>query len=313
MTDKVLIAGCGDVGRRVGAKWVARSAAVTGMVRSEASVDRLRGTGIFALRADLDTTSKYLPVEESLVYYFVPPSVDSDKDARMHKFVSILEQAAKPPSRIVLISTTGVYGDAGGQWITENSEVKATTDRAKRRLDAEAVLQEWSAERKVPVVILRVGGIYGPGRLPVRFIKSGQALPPVHNSAYTNHIHANDLANVCLAASRSNFSAGIYNATDGKPIRMVNYFNKVADFLGLEQPPSLEFGSAMDKLSPAMQSYLTESRRISNRKLLLEMGSGLKYPTLDEGLPSCVTPEMVPKAVNDSAVKDSNKRTPETT
>lgn len=312
MTDKVLIAGCGDIGRRVGEKWVARGAAVTGMVRNEASVDRLRGTGMFALRADLDTTSKYLPVEDSLVYYFVPPSVDSDKDQRVRRFVSILESAAKPPLRIVLISTTGVYGDAGGQWITEHSEVNATTDRSKRRLDAETVLQEWSQASKVPVVVLRVGGIYGPGRLPIRFIKSGQALPPVHNSAYTNHIHANDLANVCLAASRPNFSTGVYNATDGKPIRMVNYFNKVAEFLGLDEPPSLEFGAAMDKLSPAMQSYLKESRRISNRKLLLEMGSGMKYPTLEDGLPSCVAPDMQPKVTNDSTANDSKKPTPET-
>ncbi len=308
MTDKVLIAGCGDIGRRVGSKWVKRSAAVTGVVRSEASVERLRGTGIFALRTDLDTTSKYLPVEDSLVYYFVPPSVDSNTDTRMRKFVSLLSRADRPPTRIIMISTTGVYGDAGGQWITETSAVNASTDRAKRRLDAESALEEWSSKSKVPIVILRVGGIYGPGRLPIRFIKSGQALPPVHNSSYTNHIHANDLANVCLAASRANFSAGIYNATDGKPMRMVNYFNKVAEFLGLDEPPSLDFGAAMDKLSPAMQSYLKESRRISNRKLLLEMGSGLKYPTLEDGLPSCVTPDMRPKAVN-----DPDKPTRETT
>ncbi len=299
VVNSVLIVGCGYIGRQVGEKWIKRGVPVTGLVSSEASVESLRGTGITVLQSDLDTGLSVLPTEDALIYYFVPPPGNTDIDTRMRKFVSILK-ANKAPEHLILISTTGVYGDAGGQWVTEDSTVQPGTDRAKRRLDAEAVLSAWSLDSGVVLVILRVGGIYGPGRLPVRFLSSGQALPPVDDSPYTNRIHADDLADVCVAAAHPGFSPGIYNATDGQPMRMVDYFHQVADFLGMEQPPSSEFGAAMEKLSPAMQAYLSESRRICNQKLLSELGSGLKYPSIKEGLPSCVTPDLAAKTVSDS-------------
>ena len=101
---------------------------------------------------------------------------------------------------------------------------------------------------------------------------------------YTNRIHADDLAEVCVAAAVHGH--GLYNVSDGHPSTMTDYFNKVADLYGLSRPPQISFDRAQTLLTPEMMSYLAESRRLDNHRMLNDLGVNLRYPTLNEGLVS---------------------------
>ena len=115
----------------------------------------------------------------------------------------------------------------------------------------------------------------GQGKLPKSDDKS-------HLCGYSNRIHADDLAAVCVAAAER--GVGIYNVSDGHPSTMTDYFNRVADYYELPRPKQINIDVARDTLSREILSYLTESRRLDNQRMLNELGVSLKYPTLEEGL-----------------------------
>jgi len=281
----VFIVGCGQIGTLVAGRWRYRGARVSALARSPESASRLRGSGIRPVAGDLDRPEclRGLPLSGALVYYFAPPRPSGDQDSRMRAFTAAL--TVEPlPVRVVYISTSGVYGDARGGWVNEETPPNPGTDRARRRLDAESALRTWGEEHNVPVVILRVGGIYGPGRLPVGRIKKGLPVLREAESLYTNRIHADDLAQVCVAAAEKGRPDGIYNVTDGQNGTMTRYFNAVADTLGLPRPPAVSLEEAKEVMSAAMLSYLTESRRMDNRRMLEELGVTLRYPDLAAGL-----------------------------
>jgi nucleoside-diphosphate-sugar epimerase len=283
----IYIIGCGDIGQRVATHWQARGAAVHALARSAASAAALQARGITVLNGDLDQPESLpLPPAHSVVYFFAPPPSRGATDPRMRGFLDAIP-GHRVPTRVVYISTSGVYGDVRGAWVTEESPLNPSVDRSRRRLDAEQALQTWAARTGVPVVILRVPGIYGPGRLPVDIVKSGRPFLSEAESLYTNRIHADDLANICVVAGEAHRPPGIYNVSDGNPGSMAQYFKAVADLLGVPRPPEVSMDEAMRVLSAEMMSYLTESRRVDNSKMLRELGVTLKYPTLTEGLLSC--------------------------
>jgi len=282
--QRIIIIGCGYIGRRVAALWQERDGAVIATARNAATVGRLRALGIQAVEADLDIpeTLGQLAVEHSLLYYFAPPTAAGETDLRMRAFLNSM--TGPFPEKIVYISTTGVYGDSHGAWVNEHTPANPQTARGRRRLDAESALRAWGHQHRVAVVILRVPGIYGPGRLPADAIRSRR--PVVHESecGFSNRIHADDLARACIAAADRGRADTIYNASDGNPGTMTDFFNRVADALGLPRPPALSRAEATRVLSPEMLSYLGESRRIDNRRLRKELGVELLYPKLQAGL-----------------------------
>ena len=267
------------------AGYLADGTTVYGLVRSAAGARRLEEQGIRAVVADLDAPMELnaLPLSGATAFYFAPPPGSGTADPRMERFLDALTPD-RLPERMLYISTTGVYGDCGGAWITEEQPVRPQTDRGKRRLAAENALRAWSAHSGVAVVILRVSGIYGPGRLPAERLQRGLPVLREDQSPFTNRIHADDLALVCHAAAERAPPDAIYNVADGHPTTMSHYFNRVADVLGLLRPPAIDLGQARSELSPAMLSFLEESRRINNRRLLEELGIELRYPDLDRGL-----------------------------
>jgi nucleoside-diphosphate-sugar epimerase len=204
----------------------------------------------------------------------------------MAGFLSALG-AQRPPQRIVYISTSAVYGDCRGDWITETQPACPATERGQRRLDAELRLREWAQTHGSGWIILRVPGIYGPGKLPLARLQKG--LPVLHEAEapYTNRIHADDLATVCVAALYSEHRDTVYNVSDGHPSNMTDYFFRVADAAGLPRPAEVSREVAEKILSPGMLSFLQDSRRMDNTRLLEELGIELQYPDLDAGLPSC--------------------------
>ena len=283
----IYIIGCGDIGLRVAQLWQARGASVHALARSAASAVALQAHNITVLNGDLDQPEGLPPLPaHSVVYFFAPPPTRGVTDPRMCGFIDTMPNDHLL-ARVVYISTSGVYGDVRGAWVTEDSPVNPTTDRSRRRLDAEQALQTWAARTAVPVVILRVPGIYGPGRLPVEVVKSGRPILSEAESMYTNRIHADDLANICIVAGESHSPPGIYNVSDGHPGSMAQYFKAVADLLGVPRPPEVSMDEAKRVLSAEMMSYLTESRRVDNSKMLRELGVKLRYPTLEKGLHSC--------------------------
>ena len=285
----VLIVGCGDIGLRVAKSWKNTGKSVFALARSEASIDTFRQQHLHTCQADLDESHllKHIPSRQSLLYYFAPPPVNGHIDTRMANFLAGMDKEALP-AHLIYISTSGVYGDQGGKIIKEDTPVNPQADRAKRRYNAEQQLRTWSKHTSVPITILRVGGIYGPGRLPLQRLKD--QIPMLHEnlSPQTNRIHADDLAQVCVAAAAEKTKGEIYNVSDGTNSNMTEYFNTIADFYELPRPPLIDWDEAEKTISKGMLSYLKESRRMDNSKMINDLGITLKYPTLLDGLKSCI-------------------------
>ncbi len=283
--NPVLIVGCGDIGQRVARQYRAQGLSVRGLARSETSAARLLTGGIEPVSGDLadGTTLKDLPTAEAVLFYFAPPPGQGERDPLLQNFLAAID-AARLPAKLVFISTTAVYGDCHGDWITEAQVAEPQTARGRRRLDAENTLRRWGKETGVPFVILRVGGIYGPGRLPVARLEKGLPIIDLADSPYTNRIHQDDLAQVCVAAAERGIPGEVYNVADGHPGTMSQYFIDVAKALGLPPPPAVSRAEAEKVMSAGMLSYLQESRRLDNRKMREELAVELHYPDLSAGL-----------------------------
>ncbi|MAT66609.1 MAG: NAD(P)-dependent oxidoreductase [Gammaproteobacteria bacterium] len=285
----VLIAGCGYVGQRLGRQLRAGGSPVTGLVRTDASVVGLREAGIEPLQLDLDQSlpAGAIPAAGRELYYFAPPPPDGDGDPRIAR---VLEQLGPGnlPRRIVYISTSGVYGDSGGDWIDERFPLNPGTPRGRRRLAAEQALLAWSEQTGVAVVILRVPGIYGPGKLPLERIRQGLPILRAEDCPYTNRIQVDDLIAACRAAMERGEPGAAYNVADGHPSTMADYFARIAKAAGLPPPPTVTREEAPEKLSRGMQAFMNESKRLDNRRLREELGVELKYPELEAGLAACL-------------------------
>lgn len=284
MTD-IFIIGCGYVGGLVAQKCGKNNRSVAALARSAASATKLQAAGIAPQPGDLDdpTSLNRLPLGDSTLYYFAPPPASGTIDSRMHHFVAAVDPDA-PPRQIIYLSTSGVYGDNRGEWVTEETPVNPQAERARRRVDAERVVTGWCEAHQVPLTIFRVAGIYGPDKLPVKRLLQGTPVLREEECGYTNRIHVEDLVDICMAAAGQGRGVEIYNVSDGHPGTMTSYFNAVADALRLPRPPVITLTQAQQQLTPAMLSYLTESRRLDNHKLLEELGITLRYPDLAAGL-----------------------------
>lgn len=284
--SKVLIVGCGDIGRRIAR--FAKEEGITeicGLVRTDTAREELKGLGIAPFVANLDDPASVseLPTKEAVVFYLAPPPGGGFSEPRVRAFCAAIVPEKRPVA-IVYVSTSGVYGDCGDRAVTEETPVNPQTARAKRRLDAETAFLQWGAARQVPVIILRVTGIYGPGRFPATQLASGQPVLREEIAPLTNRIHADDLARVCLAAAHRGEAGDIFNVSDGTPGTMTEYFNAAADALGYPRPRQVTLEEARQVMSPLMLSYMSESRRLDNRKMREKLGISLLYPTLAEGI-----------------------------
>lgn len=287
----LLLAGCGDIGLRVARLALARGTPVSALLRSDEQAAILRDLGISTLLGDLDDGSRPiagLPSAGVDVIYTVPPPGGGVIDPRLRVFCGSIEPGEEP-RKIIYLSSTAVYGDCAGQLIDETTEPLPTTARGRRRLDAEQLLRQWGALRGVAVVILRVSGIYGPGRFPLQRIRAGEPVLREDLAPLSNRIHADDLARVCLAALERAEDGEIFNVSDGAPSSMTAYFNAVADAFGLPHPPQVDRAEAARCMSPLMLSYFSESRRIDSRRLRERLGIELLYPDLARGLAASVT------------------------
>jgi nucleoside-diphosphate-sugar epimerase len=281
----ILIVGCGYVGQRLAAE-LAPQAKITGLVRTSHTARQLSLQRIDPMIRDLDRPLSTLSHDWQQIYYFAPPPKQGQQDARMAHFLRALD-TNEQNMRLVYLGTTGVYGDCNGDWVDERQPLNPTVDRALRRQDAEQQLHQWRTATGNEVIFLRVAGIYGPDKLPLARLRQGKPMIAATHAPWTNRIHVDDLVQTCIAAMKRGRDGETYNVSDGQPGNMADYFNQVADAAGLPRPPVILPEQATGQLSAGLRSYLAESRRIDNRKMLKELRIHLKYPTLSQGLAAC--------------------------
>jgi nucleoside-diphosphate-sugar epimerase len=177
-----------------------------------------------------------------------------------------------------------VYGDQSGATVTEDTVPQPRSDRAIRRLAAETRLRTWADSREVSWCILRVPGIYGPGRLPLERLRRGEPAIAAGESAPGNRIHVEDLVTACIAAASKRAHRRIFNVTDGSDDSATAFLQRVARIAHLPPPPLISRAEAQRTFSAMSWSFLSESRRVDNRRLIDELGVVLAYQDLDEGI-----------------------------
>lgn len=277
-----LIVGCGYVGSRFARRESARRP-VFALVRSAQAQAGLEATGIRALRIDLDATLPSLPdASGTAVIYLAPPPDSGVTDPRLEAFLAQLGDSV--PAVFVYISTTGVYGDAGGARVDETTPVAPGNDRSRRRVAAESAAQAWCAARAIRCVILRVPGIYGPHRLPLERLARDEPALRDADAGPGNRIHVDDLAATIAAAIDTPGAAGIYNVTDGDPSSTTAYLRLTAQAAGLAPPRLVSRDEARTAIPAGMLAFLLESRLVDNRRMREELGVRLQYPTVRSGI-----------------------------
>jgi nucleoside-diphosphate-sugar epimerase len=269
---RLLVIGFGDIAHR--------TAALLSKRVEVRAVSRTHGI-------DLDRPETLLPLAgwADAVLHLAPPPNEGPTDTRTVSLLAALEAGRILPRRFVYISTSGVYGDCSGEWVDESRPANPQTPRAVRRADAERRLLAWGEMHDSAVVVLRAPGIYAADRLPVERLMQGTPVLADQEDVYTNHIHADDLAAIALAALDARAPSGIYNASDDTHMKMGDWFDLVAGRLGLPKPPRVSRKDAEKAIPAKVLSFMSESRRLVNRKIKETLGVTLSYPTVNEGVP----------------------------
>lgn len=308
----LLIVGCGDVGLRILRELARRGllrvspalhpasrlAAQTGdsrhgirvlaLTSSAARAPVLRAAGAIPLLGDLDQpqTLGRLAGLADAVLHLAPPPTQGHTDPRLRHLLGALSRRT-PPASLVYVSTSGVYGDCQGQWVHETRPIRPQTDRARRRADAEACVRAWGRRAQVRVSILRVPGIYALDRAGADPRERVRARAPVlasHEDGYTNHIHADDLARIVLAALHHAWPMRAFNTPDDSVLKTGDYYDQVALACGLPPMPRITRQQAHQSLSPMQMSFWAESRRLSNARMKAELGVRLIHPNVQAAL-----------------------------
>lgn len=225
--------------------------------------------GARPIKADFnsDRDLKRIAKLGSRVIWLAPPSQDNLSQRSILKWVCYhlsgqTLSSAKPT--FTYVSTTGVYGDAGGSWVNERSAVNPSSERAIRRVEAENQLRFAHKRLGIRVTIIRAPGIYSHSRLPIARIQQGTPAIEASEDSYSNHIHEVDLARLCHWCQFKAPSWQIVNACDQASLKMGDYFDLVAEHFGLAKPPRLKRQEIQAKVSPMMWSFMKESRRIES-------------------------------------------------
>lgn len=283
--QNLLIVGCGDVARRTLLRLLGHYR-VFALLRDPAQCVFWRAMGARPIVADLDhpVSLRRIAGLADIVLHFAPPPEYGAGDARMRRFLAALSLAKSLPQRLIYVSTSGVYGDCAGARIDETRPARPITPRARRRVDAERQLRRFGRQNKVRVSILRAPGIYAQDRLPLERLQKGVCALRAEDDVYTNHIHADDLAMLVCAALRYGQANRCYNATDDSEMKMAEYFDLVADRFSLPRVPRISRGEAQTQMSPLQLSFMSESRRLDNRRIKNELRAQLRYPRIEDGV-----------------------------
>ena len=276
----LLCFGCGYVAKTLAARLLQEGWRVSGTTRDEEKARALQALGIEPLIFDGDSP---LPedalAEVTHVLHSVPPREEGDPVLRSHGEAL----AALPQLQwFGYLSTTGVYGDHGGDWVTEESALQATSARSRRRVEAEAAWRALLESRGLPLHVFRLAGIYGPGRNQLTALRQGRARRIAKPGYVFGRIHVEDICQALEASIAAPQPGAIYNLADDLPEEPEVVVAYAAGLLGIAPPPLVPFDEA--DLTPMAKSFYLDCRRVSNRRLREELGVALAYPTYKEGL-----------------------------
>lgn len=274
VSNRVIVAGVGYTGSRVIEALGAERA--IGLTRRPADERESR-----QLDLDKGIFPQTKPDDSFSIVYTIPPARDSETDRRLARFLEWLDDE---PERFVYISTSGVYGDTAGAVVDETATPAPTSSRSRRRLAAEQALQHYAERSGCRLVILRAPGIYGPGRLGLERIRRMQPVIGEHDANPGNRIHVDDLVQCCIAALDADTKPGIYNVSDGDHRSSTWFTQAVADASALPRVPEVTRAEAERSFSTSRMSFLKESRRLDNRKMLETLGVELLYPNPEDGI-----------------------------
>jgi nucleoside-diphosphate-sugar epimerase len=281
-----LIVGCGYLGLHVAQRWIAAGHKVVGLVRTLASAAVLVRRSVCPIVADVTqpSTLSNLPSADTLLY-----AVGYDPAGGMTRtavFVdglrSVLDALSPEVRRVILVSSTGVYAEQGGGWVDESSPCKPPRESGQALLSAEAALAGHHLGEHG--IVLRLAGIYGPGRLPSRAELASSGPLPIAAGQYVNFIHVEDAATAVLAAEAHAQSPRTFVISDGQPVERRDYFVALARQFGLPAP------SFRDPLPGEAIGRRASNKRVNNARMLNELHVRLAYPTYREGLTAAVTP-----------------------
>ncbi len=282
---RLVIVGCGDIGLRT-ARLLSSKYRIIALSSQASRKDELHAAGLRVMVADLDQRAS-MPALMRLaslaphMLHLAPPQSSGMTDWRTLRLIQTL-RGTKLQS-MVYVSTTGVYGDHAGAQIDETTALKPQTERAHRRVDAERQLRALGAQGAARVTILRVPGIYDTtSRSPRERLLKGTPALRDEDDVYTNHIHADDLARICMAALMRGKPQRIINANDDSQMKMGEYFDLAADAMLLPRPPRISRAQALAQLSPMQMSFLQESRRLQNKRLHNELRIKLHWPHVQD-------------------------------
>jgi nucleoside-diphosphate-sugar epimerase len=304
--EKIFIVGFGDVGQRLAALVRGRFDTrfeIYALVRPRADnngdwLTRLRAVremGVTPIAGDLAHRKSLLRFaalasDAFALFHFAPPPGRGPIDIHTRNLLASLgktgqnKRAAMLPQRLIYISTTGVYGNCHGDRIDETRPLNPQTDRARRRVDAEAQLRAWGKRTGAAASILRAPGIYAADRLPIERLRAATPALAAAEDVFTNHIHADDLARAAWHAARYARPNRVYNVVDDSDSLMGAYFDEVADHFHLPRPPRVSRAEAPKHISAPMLSFMGESRRIGNDRLKRELGLTLRFATVADFL-----------------------------
>jgi len=292
---RALIVGCGYVGLPLGVELIRLGHEVSGLRRSVASETELKAAGIQPLFGDVTKpeTLAILPQNFDWVVNCVAAGGGAEeyRQVYLQGTRNLIEWLApNPPKKFVYTSSTSVYGQTDGSQVKESSPTEPSVETAKVLLETEKALLAAVAERKFPTVILRVAGIYGPDRGHgfKQFLKN-EARMEGDGSRIMNMIHRDDLIGCIIAALKNGRPGEIYNAADDEPVSQLHFFQWLAQALDKPLPPSEPAAAALAR-SGAPQENPDENRkrgvtnkRVSNRRLKMELGYQFKYPNFRKG------------------------------
>jgi len=276
-----LIAGCGYLGGRVARLWRAAGETVFALTRKPQQAAELRQEGLEPIVADVTDRASLagLPEAETVLYAvgYDPRGTASRREVYAGGLQAVLDAVPGEPVRIMLISSTGVYGPAGGRWVDEETPCRPIRDGGRAMLEAEEVLRTHRfADRGI---ILRLAGLYGPGRLPrLAQLRAGETLA-VPDRGDLNLIHVDDAAAVVTAAEARAPVPRTYVVSDGHPIRRRAFYEQIAQLLGVPYPRFVE-----PPPDAPNARHAAGDKRVRNARMLEELGVTLAYPTYREGL-----------------------------
>jgi nucleoside-diphosphate-sugar epimerase len=281
---RVLILGCGYVGVPLGGELVKQGHEVFGVRRSAVNDAELQSAGINPLAADITKPEDLagLPGPFDWVVNTVSSTkggVEEYRQVYLEGARNLIDWlAAVPPKKFVYTSSTSVYGQTDGSPVKETSLTEPAAETGKILVETEKAIMGAVTGRKIPAVILRVAGIYGPdrGHLFLQYLKN-EARIAGKGERIVNMIHRDDLVGVIVTALKSGRPGEIYNAVDDEPVAQIHFFRWLSETLGKWMPPF-----ATEEENVNRKRGLT-NKKVSNRRLKMELGCPFKYPTFRQG------------------------------